>query len=205
MYATLYYAQPSGSTIVQVVYTMLYPQVTLENSQDIDTVVCSGDDIMTIVLSTKVAYNIVSQWPQSNLILITNTASCNSASQRGVYMVSSYTADESSLTVTLQISATTWADVSETMQISYGTGSTNSGSSVSYTPSCSAPIATSTSPSSATSTDVSYTDLTPEEKKIVAYLTANNTYDDNGNIAVTMPASTTSVTAPSYDPNAAST
>lgn len=183
---------------------MLYPQVTLENSQDIDTVVCSGDDIMTIVLSTKVAYNIVSQWPQSNLILITNTASCNSASQRGVYMVSSYTADESSLTVTLQISATTWADVSETMQISYGTGSTNSGSSVSYTPSCSAPIATSTSPSSATSTDVSYTDLTPEEKKIVAYLTANNTYDDNGNIAVTMPASTTSVTAPSYDPNAAS-
>ncbi|RAO71303.1 uncharacterized protein BHQ10_007315 [Talaromyces amestolkiae] len=204
MYATLYYAQPSGSTIVQVVYTMLYPQVTLENSQDIDTVTCSGGETMTIVLSTKVAYNIVSQWPQSDLILITNTASCNSASQRGVYMVSSYTADESSLTVTLQISATTWADVSETMQISYGTGSTNSGSSVSYTPSCSAPIATSTSPSSATSTDVSYADLTPEEKKIVAYLTANNTYDDNGNIAVTMPASTTSVTAPSYDPNATS-
>ncbi|PCG98545.1 Hypothetical protein PENO1_057580 [Penicillium occitanis (nom. inval.)] len=204
MYATLYYAQPSGSIIVQVVYTMLYPQVTLENSQHIDTVTCSSGDTMTIVLSTKVAYSIVSQWPQSDLILITNTASCNSASQRGVYMVSSYTADESSLTVTLQIAATTWADVSETMQISYGTGSTNSGGSVSYTPSCSAPIATSTSPTSATSTDVSYVDLTPEEKEIVAYLTANNTYDANGNIAVIMPASTTGVTAPSYDPRAAS-
>ncbi|EED16609.1 hypothetical protein TSTA_016840 [Talaromyces stipitatus ATCC 10500] len=200
MYATLYYAQPYGSTIVQVVYTMLYSQVTLENSQNIDTVTCSGGNTMTIVTKTKVAYNIINQWPQSDLILITNTASCNSASQRGVYTVTSYTTDESNLTITLKISAATWTDVSETMQISYGTGDTNSPSSISYTPSCSAPIATTTSLGSATSTDVSYVDLTPEEKNIVAYLTKNNTYDDNGNIAVTMPASTSNLTAPSYNP-----
>lgn len=204
MYATLYYASPSGSTILQVTYYMLYPQVTLENAYKIATVTCSGDTL-TVTVTTAAAFNIVSQWPTNNFILITNSGSCNSDSQRGVYMVQSYTTDEASLTITLDVTAKVWADVSETMEVAYGMGRVNS-TSISYTPSCTAsyPAAGSSTPTSS-SGSVSYADLTPEEKNIVTYLTQNNTYDDNGNIAVTVPAVTANTTTPVYNPDSNST
>lgn len=201
MYATLYYASPTGSTILQVTYYMLYPQVTLENAYKISTVTCSSN-ILTVKVTTAAAFNVVSQWPTKNFILTTNSGSCNSASQRGVYMVNSYTTDESSFTITLNVSPKVWADVSDTMKVAYGIGSVNS-TSVSYTPSCTAsyPAASST-PGSST---VSYENLTPEEKNIVAYLTRNNTYDANGNIAVTVPAVIANATNPVYKPDSNST
>ncbi|KAJ5623654.1 hypothetical protein N7490_012259 [Penicillium lividum] len=203
MYATLYYANPSGSTILQVTYNMLYPQVTLENSYKIATVTCSGNDL-TVTVTTAAAFNIVSQWPTKNFILITNSGSCNSASQRGVYMVNSYRTDESSLTITLGVTTKVWADVSDTMEVAYGSGRVNS-TSVSYTPSCTASYAAASSTPSASSGSVSYENLTPEEKNIVAYLTQNNTYDDNGNIAVTVPAIIANAITSVYNPDSNST
>ncbi|KAJ5547306.1 hypothetical protein N7494_004891 [Penicillium frequentans] len=204
MYATLYYASPTGLTILQVTYYMLYPQVTLENAYKIATVTCSGDTL-TVTVTTAAAFNIVSQWPTNKFILITNSGSCNSDSQRGVYMVQSYTTDEASLTITLDVTAKVWADVSETMEVAYGMGRVNS-TNISYTPSCTAsyPAAGSSTPTPS-SGSVSYADLTPEEKNIVTYLTQNNTYDDNGNIAVTVPAVTANTTTPVYNPDSNST
>lgn len=203
MYATLYYASSTGSTILQVTYYMLYPQVTLENAYKIATVTCSGDTL-TIRMTTTAAFNIVSQWPTKNFILITNSGSCNSDSQRGVYMVQSYTMDEASRTITLDVSTKAWADVSETMEVAYGIGRVNS-TSISYTPSCMASYPAASSTPTSSSGSVSYEDLTPEEKDIVNYLTKNNTYDDNGNIAVSMPAVTANSTTPIYNPDFNST
>ncbi|KAJ5949121.1 hypothetical protein N7454_000705 [Penicillium verhagenii] len=206
MYATLYYASSSGSTILQVTYYMLYPQVTLENAYKIATVTCSGNTL-TVTVTSAAAFNIASQWPTNNFILITNSGSCNSASQRGVYMVHSYTTDKASLTITLDVTTKVWADVSDTMEVAYGAGRVNS-TSISYTPSCTASYATtasSTPTPTPSSGSVSYENLTPEEKTIVAYLTKNNTYDDNGNIAVSVPAVTANITAPAYNPDSNST
>ncbi|KAL2845880.1 hypothetical protein BJY01DRAFT_247487 [Aspergillus pseudoustus] len=178
-YATLYYAGQAGSAVVEVIYHMKYPQVTLENSDLIDSVTCGANSI-TLTLGSQAAYNMVTQWPTSNLILVTNADTCNSDSQRGVYMVQGYTGDESSLTVTLSVFATNWADVSDTMEVSYGVGTTNP----TGTTAASQKTACSAEYPSATSTDgsVSYADLTPEQKDIVAYLTQNTTYNDDGSI-----------------------
>lgn len=203
MYATLYYASPSGSTILQVTYYMLYPQVTLENAYKIAKVTCFGNTL-TVKVTTAAAFNIVSQWPTKNFILITNSGSCNSASQRGVYMVNSYTTDVSSLTITLDVKTKVWADVSNTMEVAYGVGRVNS-TSVSYTPSCTASYPAASSSAAVSNGSVSYENLTPEEKNVVAYLTRNNTYDANGNIAITVPAITANATDPVYNPDSNST
>jgi hypothetical protein len=71
------------------------------------------------------------------------------------------------------------------MEINYGTAVTSTNADVPYTPSCTAAYLSATSTGSSptsTSMNVSYADLTPEEKEIVAWLTRNNTYDANGNI-----------------------
>jgi hypothetical protein len=201
-YATLYYAQPApGTTVIEVEYAMLYPQVTLETTKQIDTVQCSGST-MKITFANQGAFSVANQWPQSNLILITNSAGCNPTTQRGVYKASSYTGSSLALTITLQVASTSWGAVSSTMEISYGIAKVSSASSVPFTPSCTAaspyPAATSSS-SEVTGMYVSYADLTPEEKEIVAFLTKNNTYDSDGNIVVAMsPALQVTVPSPTF-------
>jgi hypothetical protein len=199
-YATLYYAEPApGTTVVDVEYAMLYPQVTLENSDLIDTVSCTTSTI-SMNFTTNFGFLSASQWPQTNLVLITNSDGCNSAQQRGVYMVNSYTTNSTALSLTFQVTAQTWSDVAETMEISYGTTVISTNTTSTLAPSCSSPV----TPSTPTSTggSISYADLTPEEKAIVALLTKNNTYDADGNLANTLPTSTgVSATPSAFDPN----
>jgi hypothetical protein len=87
------------------------------------------------------------------------------------------------------------------MEVFYGTGViSGSSTTVSYTPSCTASLPTSSSSSTSTAT-LSYADLTPEEKEVVAFLTQNTTYDANGNISNTVtPQSGIVVTPAAYDP-----
>jgi len=179
---------------------MTYPQVTLENSNLIDPVVCSGNTLAITAL-TLGSYSAISSWPQTGLVLITNSATCNSADQRGVYLVTSYSVDSTSLTVTYTVTSQTWTDVAETMEVFYGTGVVSgSSTTVSYTPSCTASLPTASSSSTSAAT-ISYADLTPEEKAVVAFLTQNTTYDANGNVANTVPpASGVVVTPPAFDP-----
>ncbi|KAL3484555.1 hypothetical protein BJX62DRAFT_218618 [Aspergillus germanicus] len=198
-YATLYYAEGSGSTVLEVIYHMKYPQVTLENSDLIDAVTCADGNIM-LSLGSKAAYTVVTAWPTSELIIVTNSDTCNSASQRGVYIVKGYTGDEDALALTLSVTSTKWADVSDTMEVSYGVGTTNPiatpGTTASQATSCSAayPSATNTGGS------VSYADLTPEQKDIVAFLTQNTTYKDDGSLGETLTPVTANDTSITYSP-----
>jgi hypothetical protein len=173
-YATLYYAEPApGTTIIEVEYAMTDPQVTLENSNLIETT-CT-DSTITVTALTSAAFQIISKWPQTSFVLVTNSEGCNPATQRGVYSVVSSVSDETAMAVTLQVLPQTWLDVALTMEISYGTTST------APTPSCENPSVTSgASPSSSTGMDVSYANLTPQKKALVAFLTAGNTYDADG-------------------------
>ncbi|KAL4876406.1 hypothetical protein BJY04DRAFT_223042 [Aspergillus karnatakaensis] len=194
-YATLYYAEQSGSTVLEVGYYMTYPQVTLENSDLIETVACAGRSL-TLTLKTKAAFNVVTQWPKSELILVTNSNTCNRSSQRGVYVVQGYLSKEDSLTVTFSVVATKWADVSDTMEVSYSVGTTNTTTPASQTTSCSEPFPSPTS----TDGSVSYADLTPEQKDAVAFLTQNTTYNDDGSIGKTLTPVTANDTVVSLNP-----
>jgi hypothetical protein len=178
---------------------MLYLQVTLENSDLIDTITCTTGTI-SMNFTTSFGFLSASQWPQTNLVLITNIDGCNSAQQRGVYMVNSYTTNSTAFSITLQVTSQTWSDVAETMEISYGTTVVSSNTTSTLAPSCSSPVTPSTPTS--TSGSISYADLTPEEKAIVALLTKNNTYDADGNLANTLPTSTGVPATPSaFNPN----
>lgn len=205
-YATLYYAQPSpGTTVIEVEYHMTYPQVTLENSNQLDTVLCNGNTII-LTMASLGPFQVVSLWPESNFVLITNSHGCNPATQRGVYLVTSFASDNTTLTATFQVTPQTWTDVAQTMEISYGTSAAGANANVPYTPSCtgaySSPTSSASSSPTSTSLAISYADLTPEEKALVAWLTRNNTYDANGNIAVSMPNATQQTATPSpYNPN----
>ena len=155
--ATLQYAEAitSGTYAASLKFKMIYPQVALENSALVTTLGCSKDSqTMTITLQTKAAYDVATQWPQSKLVLITNNATCNPTNERGVYMVNSHSGNANTLTITLQVNAKTWADVSETLEITYGnliaqtTSKTSSTSSLTTTKSS---LTSSTAPSKTTS------------------------------------------------------
>ncbi|KAH8817152.1 hypothetical protein F5884DRAFT_665571 [Xylogone sp. PMI_703] len=204
-YAELWY-RDLGTQALSVEYAMKYPQVTMENSAAISTVTCSTGSI-TITVKNQNAFNIINQWPSSNLVIVTNTAGCNPPNQRGVYFVSSSTLDSSSRSITLTVNAVTWTDVAYTMEVSMGIATTVNGvynDNVPMTAQCSNPAPTFTStgtPPTATSTGVAYADLTPEEKSIVDFLTRNTTYDADGNIVKDLPSVLQQpVVAPDPDP-----
>ncbi|RFU28817.1 hypothetical protein B7463_g7522, partial [Scytalidium lignicola] len=190
-YAQLWY-RDFATQVLSVEYAMQYPQVTMENAAGIGAVTCSAGSI-TIKVNNQNAYNIINEWPSSNLVIVTNTEGCNPPNQRGVYFVSSSALDASSLSITLSVTAVTWTDVAYTMEVSMGIATTVDGTysdNVPMTAYCSnaAPTITSSStPPTATSTGVAYADLTPEEKSIVDFLTRNTTYDSDGNIVKDLP------------------
>ncbi|KAI9732131.1 MAG: hypothetical protein M1834_004227 [Cirrosporium novae-zelandiae] len=118
---TLNYAEDpeEGTYAASIKFAMKYNQVTLEDSAYIISYSCSGTSI-TITFSSAEAFTTAQQWPQSELVLITNCATCNSNKERGVYMVQSYSADSESLTMVCQVATSSWPDVASTMEISYG-------------------------------------------------------------------------------------
>jgi hypothetical protein len=137
MNAALNYAQPPpGYRAVSLLFDMIYPQVTLENSQYVSSVACSSASII-VTVSSQDAFAILQQWPQSNFVVITNSQGCNPSSERGVYLVQNATPNSSGLSITLQVTATTFKDVAEEMTIKYGTiVSTTGSSSMPFTSSC---------------------------------------------------------------------
>ncbi|RDW58590.1 hypothetical protein BP6252_13066 [Coleophoma cylindrospora] len=119
--ALLDYAEPSGlgTTAVSLRFQMLVPQVTLENIADIVDVTCANQ-IITLLLRNEDALARSNQWPQINLVLITNHAGCNPVDERGVYLVKGFTSVLDSLSIVLNVFMVGWKDVAESMKISYG-------------------------------------------------------------------------------------
>ena len=91
-----------------------------ENPVYLSEATCSENTITTMV-ADKFAYLLVTNWPQSGFIIITNSDSCNTKTQRGVYLVNNHTVDSSSSVFTFNVTVADWASVSENMTISYGT------------------------------------------------------------------------------------
>jgi len=65
--ASLNYAEVAGSRPVSLEFTMIYPQVPLENSAWISDYRCSGEETTEIVLTfqTTAAYEVAVQWPRN--------------------------------------------------------------------------------------------------------------------------------------------
>lgn len=120
-----YIDPPLGENAVSVQVQTTYQQIMFENSGYLDQITC-GDSTITVVVTDSFAHSLVNAWPQNNFIIITNSPDCNSQKERGIYLVSSYTADDSTSTVTLVVTSAEWADISETWTISYGTVASSS-------------------------------------------------------------------------------
>ena len=207
-YASLYYAESApGTQVLYLEYEMIYPQVTLEDVSSITSVICSAGS-MTLSFSSATAMNTVSQWPQSNLVMITRHASCNPNNQRGVYLASSWTKSTAANTITLQVTSRPWKDVAETMEIKYGQTMSSATSASSYTSTCTASYSHTATTAATTSTGtpsssggIKYEDLTPDEKAVLAWLLARTQFDADGNRIGKMPPAedTTDIVVPTID------
>lgn len=181
---------------------MKFPQVTLEDSNQVSTASCMTFGTIVVTVSNQQAFLVMSNWPSSNFVVVTNSNGCNPMNQRGVYLVSSYILDSKARTATLQVITQTWTDVANTMEVSYGTSVSGSNANLPLTPSCTPAQASATPTSTPSSSGISYADLTPEEKGVVAFLMKDNVYDANNNIIAPMPPILQQpAIPPPFDPN----
>ncbi|KAF2151504.1 hypothetical protein K461DRAFT_322739 [Myriangium duriaei CBS 260.36] len=201
--AVLDYAQASpGTSAASIQYDMLYPQVTLEDSAFISSVTCASGKLTVELAQDKGSVAVISAWPQTGLVLLTKSSTCNTATTRGVYIVNGWTNNTavlSALSFTYNVQAATWQDVAKTMKISYGTvrnGSltqtASSQCSTSYAHSSTSIMTTTSSKTTTTTTTTtssapfvtptSFDDLSPGAKQIVLYVLYKTKYNADGSI-----------------------
>jgi hypothetical protein len=125
--AILNYAQSgTGRSAASIDFEMIYPQITLEDSSYVNKVTCDGDKLSFELAQDGRSFEVIDQWPSSGLVLITNTVSCNNATERGVYMMNKYSLDKTAFKITCTVVRAEWSDVASAMDITYGTSSNSS-------------------------------------------------------------------------------
>lgn len=92
----------SGESLVNVTLHLETPGVLLEQIEDISDVVCSNETVV-VTFNSSTAFNAaVAEWSASDsLILFTNhLGNCDVEEERGVFLASSITSDNSTLAIT---------------------------------------------------------------------------------------------------------
>lgn len=116
----MFLEQPRTSLAMSTTMDMIFPAVLLENSALIATVRCTPDhQNIAIKLATLEAFQRVMEWPDKDLVLITNRLSCNGPSERGVYLSRQNTWNPDTLSLQIQAKEVSWKDVAKTMTIDY--------------------------------------------------------------------------------------
>jgi len=187
---TLNYAEKQpGTKAVSLVVSMLYPQITLENS-DLVSVTCSEGSVVVDTRSTQVQQHIMSKWPSSGLVLFTNSAGCNNATSRGIYRTTGAFATMGSSAITFSVTVENFATVAGEVAIKYGQvkypGPEDAmPSTTRYFSTCSQTgSATATVPATGTAsaTGGPQSSLSPGALALVNALKAAAQYDEDGNL-----------------------
>ncbi|KAK5102798.1 hypothetical protein LTS08_003598 [Lithohypha guttulata] len=179
--AVLNYADaPPGQNAVSIQIGTIYPQVMFENSAYLTQISCQNGMITTVV-TDDFASSFVANWPQTDFIIITNSESCNSQTQRGVYLVNSHTLDTPTSTFTFSVTAAEWGAVSETMTISYGTTASSSDDvDLVYSSICTNTLSM-TATTTTTSVTSSSTSLSPGAQAMLDFIKNQLAYDPEEN------------------------
>lgn len=115
----MYLEQPRSSLAMSTTMAMIFPVVILENSAFVKSLHCSSDGSISITFSDLKAFGKARQWPEKDLVLVTNRLSCNAAHERGVFLTQQIIHDLEALVVTVQTQSVAWKDVAKTMTIDY--------------------------------------------------------------------------------------
>ncbi|KAI8163438.1 hypothetical protein K4K49_000038 [Colletotrichum sp. SAR 10_70] len=80
---------------------MKQPSVLLEHIDTITDITCSDTDVVLKFSATEDYNSCLSSWPAKNFTMITNhNGTCDSEHERGIYVISGYTFDNTTLTLT---------------------------------------------------------------------------------------------------------
>ncbi len=185
---TLNYAEKQPSTkAASLIVSMLYPQITLENS-DLVSVTCSEDSVDVEASSLEVQQYIMTNWQSSGLVLFTNSPGCNNATSRGIYRTTAAYATMGSKVISFSVTVENFATVAGEVAIKYGTIKAPSPeaapTTTQYYSTCSETGAASTVPPTGTATTggASATSLSPGALNLYNALKAAVQYDEDGNI-----------------------
>lgn len=173
-----YAAAPPGQNAVSVTIQSSKQLIVFENTKYFEPISCS-DNAISVVATDGFAYSLATLWPQNDFVIITNSPGCNSATERGTYLVESHTSDDSTSTITFVVSKVKWDDFAETMTLGYGTVASSNSTDAVYSSSCTNTLAaptTSTSPANSTSTS-----LSPAAKAMLDYIMKQVVYDPDKN------------------------
>lgn len=204
--ATLNYAEERpGNKAVALFLSMLYPQITLENSALVSAS-CSEGSILVEASTEVVREHIMTTWPASGLVLFTNSPGCNNETSRGVYRTTGAFATTDSQVITFLVTAENFATVAEEVAIKYGVVKYDSPeaapTATQYTSTCSGTGTMSTASPTSTPTAGPGTSLTQGALEFYNLLRDAVQYDEEGNM-VLHPANTQDVEliAKPYDPD----
>jgi hypothetical protein len=202
--ATLNYAEKyPGKKAVSLFLTMLYPQITLENSALV-SVSCSDKSLVVDAKNAATLQYIMNNWPVSGLVIFTNSVGCNNETSRGIYLTSGAYATQGSNTVTFAVNPENFTSIASEVAIKYGTVNYDSNqgpSATQYTSTCSGTGAASTASPTATPSANATSPLDPGALALYNALKAAIQYDADGNI-IGHPANTKDVIVPvsPFDP-----
>ena len=186
---TLNYAEKQpGTKAASLILSMLYPQITLENSALV-SVTCGEDTVDVEASSLEVQQYIMSNWPSSGLVLFTNSPGCNNATSRGIYRTTAAYATMGSKVISFSVTVENFATVAGEVAIKYGTIKAPSPeaapTTTQYYSTCSETGAASTVPPTGTATTTggaSETSLSPGALNLYNALKAAAQYDEDGNL-----------------------
>jgi hypothetical protein len=185
---TLNYAEKQpGTKAASLFLTMLYPQITLENT-DLVSVTCSEGSLVVDASTTEVQQYIMNNWPTSGLVLFTNSAGCNNETSRGIYRTTGAFATMGTNAITFLVTVENFATVAGEVAIKYGVVKAPSAdaapSTTQYYSTCSETGAASTAPPAATTTSAAGAQTILSEGALNLYnaLKAAIQYDEDGNI-----------------------
>ncbi|KXX80938.1 Plasma kallikrein [Madurella mycetomatis] len=204
--ATLNYAEERpGNKAVALFLSMLYPQITLENSAFVSAS-CSEGSILVEASTEAVREHIMTTWPASGLVLFTNSPGCNNETSRGIYRTTGAFATIDSQVITFLVTVENFATVAEEVAIKYGVVKYDSPeaapTATQYTSTCSGTGTVSTAPPTSAPTAGPGASLTQGALEFYNLLRDAVQYDEEGNM-VLHPANTQDVelTAKPYDPD----
>jgi hypothetical protein len=111
--------EPRSSLAMSTTMTMMFPTIILENSAFVRSIRCPSNVSIAIQISNAEAFEKIRQWPENDLVLVTNRLSCNAANERGVFLTHKTTFDLDTSVVDIEARKVSWKDVAKTMQIDY--------------------------------------------------------------------------------------
>ena len=190
-YALAY--DPSKLVSANITFDMFYPSIALEHTSLVNQISCS-DYYLTLAAKSQAAFDIIDSWTTtSSIAIITFNTGCNPSTERGVYLATTRTSNPDDLTFSFRARNSTWTDVAETMQITYGTRSNSA---------CTTGNPSITSSIPKYTDRPNYDDLSAPAKALVDFWKDKLTYDSDGNILMSIaPKLDVALPEPDYQPN----